>query len=353
MPFDCAYADTVAMARSMYPNIKNHKLDTIAKHYSLEDFHHHRACDDARELALILVKMIDQLRESEHIDNFADVNGILRGADPRKLPTYHQIIIAKTQRGLKNLYELVSQAHVTYYKKRPRVPKSLLIKHREGLIVGSACEAGELFQAVLANEPWEKLKEIASWYDYLEIQPIGNNYFMVREGRIPDEEGLRDLNRIIVKLGDELGIPVVATGDVHFLDPHHAKNRAIIQAGMGFEDADNQAPLYFKTTDEMLEEFSYLGPEKCHEVVIDNPKKIADMVEKLQLFPIHPKGEDTFQPLWEDAADNIQNMTWGRAKEMYGEELPEIVVARIEKELKSIIGYGFSTLEMISSREIF
>ena len=201
---------------------------------------------------------------------------------------------------------------------------------------------------VLENEPWEKIKEIASWYDYLEIQPVGNNAFLVREGRVADDEALRNINRKIVQLGDELGKPVVATGDVHFLDPHNAINRSIIQAGMGYDDADMQPPLYFKTTNEMLEEFAYLGAEKCHEVVIDNPRKIADQVDKLQLFPKHPKGEDTFQPFWEDAADNIQNMTWGTAKELYGDELPEIVVNRLNKELKSIIGYGFATLYNLS-----
>lgn len=203
---------------------------------------------------------------------------------------------------------------------------------------------------MLENEPWEKIKEIASWYDYLEIQPVGNNAFLVREGRVADDEALRDINRKIVQLGDELGKPVVATGDVHFLDPHNAINRSIIQAGMGYDDADMQPPLYFKTTNEMLEEFAYLGAEKCHEVVIDNPRKIADQVDKLQLFPKHPKGEDTFQPFWEDAADNIQNMTWGTAKELYGDELPEIVVNRLNKELKSIIGYGFATLYNIAQR---
>ncbi|MBQ6699507.1 MAG: PHP domain-containing protein, partial [Oscillospiraceae bacterium] len=202
IPFDFDYADTVAMARSMYPNIKNHKLDTVANHLKLAPFNHHRACDDARELALILVKMMEQLRESEHIDNFANVNGILRGADPRKLPTYHQIIIAKTQRGLKNLYELVSQAHVTYYKKRPRVPKSLLIKHREGLIVGSACEAGELYRAVTGGKSHDELVEIAKFYDFLEIQPVGNNEFMVRDGKVENEDQIREWNKQIVALGE-------------------------------------------------------------------------------------------------------------------------------------------------------
>jgi len=259
-------------------------------------------------------------------------------------------LLVKTQEGLVNLNRLVSIGHLDYFRRRPHMPKNIIQQYREGLVIGSACEAGELFQAVLKGESWEKLKEIAEWYDYLEIQPIGNNAFMLRNGMVKDEEGLRDLNRTIVKLGEEMGKPVVATGDVHFLDPHNAMNRAIIQAGMGFDDCDQQAPLYFKTTNEMLEEFAYLGKEKAYEVVIANPRMIADQVDKLQLFPIHPKGEDTFQPLWEDAADNIQNMTWGTAREMYGDDLPEIVVKRIEKELKSIIGYGFATLYNIAQK---
>ena len=203
---------------------------------------------------------------------------------------------------------------------------------------------------MLAGEDWEKLKEIASFYDYLEIQPIGNNAFLIREGYVKDEEELRELNRVIVRLGEKLGKPVVATGDVHFLDPKDAVGRAVIQAGMDFSDADQQPPLYFKTTDEMLEEFAYLGPEKAREVVIDNPRKIAEMVEPMSLFPKHPKGEDTFQPFWDDAEDNIQRMTWETAMEMYGNPLPTIVEERLTKELKSIVGYGYCTLYNIAER---
>ena len=347
LTFSAPVLDTLTLSRKMFPEMKSFKLASVCKQLQVSLKNAHRAVHDATATALCLAKMIRQLQEERDLHTLADLNTLKGGAIGE---SYHVILLVKTQDGLVNLNRLVTIGHLDYFRRRPHMPKQEIQRLREGLIIGSACEAGELFQAVLAGEPWEKLREIASWYDYLEIQPIGNNYFMVREGRIPDEEGLRELNRTIVRLGDELGIPVVATGDVHFLDPHHAKNRAIIQAGMGFEDADLQAPLYFKTTDEMLEEFAYLGPEKCYDVVIGNPKKIADQVEKLQLFPIHPKGEDTFQPLWEDAADNIQSMTWGRAKEMYGEELPEIVVARIEKELKSIIGYGFATLYNIAQK---
>ena len=308
MPFECAYADTLAMARSMYPNIKNHKLDTVANHLKLAPFNHHRACDDARELALILVKMIEQLRETEHIDNFGDINGILRGTDPRKLPTYHQIIIAKTQRGLKNLYELVSQAHVTYYKKRPRVPKSLLIKHREGLIVGSACEAGELYRAITGGQSKEKIREIAKFYDFLEIQPVGNNEFMVRDGKVESEDQIREWNKQIVALGEELGIPVAATGDVHFLDPEDSDYRKIIQASQGFADAGNQAPLYLKTTREMLDEFAYLGEEKAREVVITVPNRIADMCEVIK-----PILDGTYTPYIDGAEEDLKNRCWKKA----------------------------------------
>lgn len=351
--FDYQYADTVAMARSMYPDLKNHKLDTVGHYLKLPPFNHHRACDDARELGQILVKMMEELREKQHVDNFSELNGVLRGADPRKLPTYHQIIIAKTQRGLKNLYELVSKAHVDYYKKRPRVPKSLLIKLREGLIVGSACEAGELYTAVREGKPHEELVEIASFYDFLEIQPIGNNAYMLREGKAQNEEQLRDWNRQIVALGEELGIPVAATGDVHFLDPEDADYRKIIQFSQGFTNAENQAPLYFKTTREMLDEFSYLGEEKAREVVIAVPNAIADQCDMLK-----PILDGTYTPYIEGAEEDLQNRCWNKAYEIYGEDkgdgegkkLPELVENRLSKELNSIIKHGYAVLYVIAQK---
>ncbi len=343
--FGYKYADTVAMARSMYPDLKNHKLDTVGHYLKLPPFNHHRACDDARELAQILVKMMEELREKQYIDNFSELNGVLRGADPRKLPTHHQIIIAKTQRGLKNLYELVSKAHVEYYKKRPRVPKSLLIKYREGLIVGSACEAGELYTAVREGKPHDELVEIASFYDFLEIQPIGNNAFLLRDGKAQNEEQLRDWNRQIVALGEELGIPVAATGDVHFLDPEDADYRKIIQFSQGYGDADNQAPLYFKTTREMLDEFSYLGEKKAREVVITVPNMIADMCDMLK-----PILDGTYTPYIEGAEEDLQNRCWNRAHEIYGDELPKIVEDRLSKELNSIIEHGYAVLYVIAQK---
>lgn len=345
LDFPYQYADTVAMARSLYPDLRNHKLDTVGNYLKLAPFNHHRACDDARELALILVKMLEKIKDEHHIDNFNEINGVLRGADPRKLPTYHQIILAKTQRGLKNLYELVSQAHVKYYQKRPRVPKSLLIKYREGLIVGSACEAGELYTAVREGKPHDELVDIASFYDFLEIQPIGNNAFLLREGKAESEEQLRDWNRQIVALGEELGIPVAATGDVHFLDPEDSAYRKIIQNVQGFKDCENQAPLYLKTTREMLDEFSYLGEEKAREVVITVPNHIADQCDVLK-----PILDGTYTPYIEGAEEDLQNRCWKRAHEIYGEDLPEIVEKRLSKELDSIIKHGYAVLYVIAQK---
>lgn len=345
--FSAPVLDTLTLSRKMYPELKSFTLKSVCKQLGVSLKNAHRAVHDATATALCLAKMLKSLVEEKQFTLLKDLNTLKGGAIGE---SYHVILLVKSQEGLVNLNRLVSIGHLDYFRRRPHMPRRFIDQYREGLIIGSACEAGELFRALRNNEPWDKLKEIASWYDYLEIQPVGNNAFMIRQGYVKDEEELRDLNRQIVRLGEELGKPVVATGDVHFLDPHNAVNRAIIQAGMGFEDADNQPPLYFKTTNEMLEEFAYLGEKKCHEVVIDNPRMIADQVDELRLFPKHPKGEDTFQPLWEDAADNIQNMTWGTAKELYGEELPEIVTARLNKELKSIIGYGFATLYNIAER---
>ena len=346
--FTYEYADTMAMARSMYPDLKNHKLDTLGNYLKLAPFNHHRACDDARELALILVRMMEELRHRYNIDNFNEINGLLRGADPRKLPMYHQIILAKTQRGLKNLYELVSKSNVEYYRKRPRVPKSLLIKYREGLIVGSACEAGELYTAVREGKPHDELVDIAKFYDYLEIQPIGNNEYLLREGKAENEEQLRDWNRQIVELGEELGIPVAATGDVHFLDPEDADYRKIIQNAQGYGDAENQAPLYFKTTREMLDEFAYLGEEKAREVVITVPNRIADMCDVLK-----PILDGTYTPYIEGAEEDLQNRCWKRANELYNEEgkgIDPIIEKRLSRELDSIIKHGYAVLYVIAQK---
>lgn len=255
----------------------------------------------------------------------------------------HIILLVKNYTGLKNLYKLITVSHLEYFHRRPRIPKSKLIEHREGIILGSACEAGELIQAILKKASWEELKKIAQFYDYLEIQPIGNNEFMLRSKQVENEEGLREINRIVWRLGQELNIPVVATGDVHFLDPEDEVYRRILMAGKGFEDADQQAPLYFHTTQEMLDEFSYLGKEAAFEAVVRAPKRIAEQIEVLKPFP-----DDLFSPKIPGAEEKIETMSWQTARELYGSELPEVVQKRLDKELKAIIGHGFSVLYLIA-----
>ena len=341
--------DTLTYARKLYPGFKSYRLAALCKQLGVSLKNAHRAVHDATATALCLNRMFEETREKcPETATEQDLNAALTGGAIGE--SWHIILLAKNRTGLVNLNRLVSISHLEYFKRVPHMPRRVIEQYREGLILGSACEAGELFRAVLAGEEHEKLKEIASFYDYLEIQPTGNNEFLIREGQVSSEEELRDLNRKIVALGDELGLPVVATGDVHFLDPKDAVGRAIIQAGMKYSDADQQPPLYFKTTDEMLKEFAYLGDEKTREVVIDNPRKIAETVEPIRLFPEHPKGEDTFQPFWDDAEDVIQQMTWDTAEELYGDPLPEIVEARLKKELKSIVGYGYCTLYSIAQK---
>ncbi len=341
--------DTLVYARKLYPKLKSYRLGALCKHLGVSLKNAHRAVHDAAATAQCLARMFEDTREMyPETETDRQLNTTLQGGAIGE--SWHIILLAKNRTGLVNLNRLVSISHLEYFKRTPHMPREIIRQHREGLILGSACEAGELFRAAVRGEDMEKLKEIASFYDYLEIQPVGNNAFMLRNGEAESEEELRNLNRLIVRLGEELGKPVVATGDVHFLDPKDAVGRAIIQAGMKYDDADLQPPLYFHTTDEMLKEFSYLGAEKAKEVVIDNPRKIADMVEEIRLFPKHPKGEDTFQPYWDFAEDMIQDMTWSTAREMYGDPLPEIVESRLTKELKSIVGYGYCTLYAIAQK---
>lgn len=337
--------DTVAISRAILTDIKNCKLDTVAKFLRLGDFNHHRATDDAEMLARIFINLCQRLTDDYGITKTNDINTKIAGGDFKKLPTYHQIILVKNKTGLKNLYRLISYSHLNYFYKKPRIPKSELVKYREGLIIGSACCAGQLYMAILEGKPWGELKQIASFYDYLEIQPAGNNSFMIRDGRFNSVDELHEIDRIIIKLAKELGKPVCATCDVHFMDPTDSEFRKILMAGQGFKDAEQQAPLYFRTTAEMLKEFEWLGKDKAYEYVVENPNKIADMCEYIR--PI-PKG--TFPPNIEGAQEQLIDITWKRAKEKYGDPLPEIVKARLDKELNSITTYGFSVLYMTAQK---
>ena len=346
--FNNPYLDTLALSKYINPEMKSHKLNILAKHYELEDFHHHRACDDAEILAKIYFAMTAQMHEMD-ITNFKDLGNEMRTkADPLNLRTYHQIILVKNQTGLKNLYKLISSSYIKYFHRFPRIPKTELEAHREGLIIGSACEAGELFRAILDNKPEKEIEDIVNFYDYLEIQPICNNRFLINEGVVADEEGLRELNRRIVALGEKYGKPVVATCDAHFLNKEDEIFRKILQAGLKYKDFDRDIHLYFRTTEEMLEEFSYLGEEKAREVVIDNTNLIADMIGDVR--PI-PKG--SYTPHMEGAEEELQELCWTKARSMYGDDLPDIVKNRLDKELTSIIKNGFAVLYMIAQKLVW
>ena len=337
--------DTVAISRAILTDIKNCKLDTVAKFLRLGEFNHHRATDDAEMLAKIFITLCRRLTDDFGITKTNDINTKIAGGDFKKLPTYHQIILVKNKTGLKNLYRLISYSHLNYFYKKPRIPKSELVKYRDGLIIGSACCAGQLYMSILDGKPWGELKQIASFYDYLEIQPAGNNSFMIRDGRFDSVDELHKIDSTIIRLAKELGKPVCATCDVHFMDPTDSEFRKILMAGQGYKDADQQAPLYFRTTAEMLKEFEWLGKDKAYEYVVENPNKIADMCEYIR--PI-PKG--TFPPNIEGAQEQLIDITWKRAKEKYGDPLPEIVKARLDKELNSITTYGFSVLYMTAQK---
>lgn len=349
LPFVNPYLDTVALSRFLNPELKNHKLDTLAEHYGLGDFNHHRACDDAEMLAGIFFCMIDRMKEQD-IKNFSEMNSeMIAKSDPLKLPTYHQIILVRNRAGLKNLYKLVSYSYLKYYKRNPRIPKSELEKLRDGLIIGSACEAGELMRAIIENKPESEIEEIVNFYDYLEIQPTCNNRFLIDDGVVADEEGLRNLNRRVVELGKKYNKPVVATCDAHFLDKEDEIYRKILLAGMKFKDHDRDIHLYYRTTEEMLEDFSYLGEDKAYEVVVTNSNLIADMIED----DVRPIPTGTYTPKMEGAEEDLQRICWEHAKERYGEPLPEIVEKRLAKELDSIISHGFAVLYMIAQKLVW
>ena len=349
---DFTSVDTVAMARILLPTLSKFKLNVVANalHISLEN--HHRAVDDAGATAEIFVKFMEMLR-ARNIKTLTKLNqfGAQNKDAIRKLPSYHVIILAKNQTGRVNLYKLVSESHLDFYARRPRIPKSELSKYREGLIVGSACEAGELYQAILNDKSEQRISRIVNFYDYLEVQPLGNNEFMIDSPKITkvnSEEDLREINRKIIALGEKFNKPVVATCDVHFLNPEDEVYRRIIMAGKGFPDADNQPPLYLHTTDEMLEEFEYLGSAKAREIVIENPNRIADMIERIS--PVRP---DKCPPVIPDSDKTLREICYNKAHSMYGEELPPVVTERLERELNSIISNGFAVMYIIAQKLVW
>ena len=344
--------DTLELSRSLLPDLKKHKLNIICEHLGVSLEGHHRAVNDAEATAEVFLKFIDMLVENK-IYSVDDINVFSsRTINYSKLKPFHAIILAQNYTGLRNLYELVSLAHIDYFaNRRPRIPKSELLKRREGLILGSACEAGELYKALLDNQPKERIEELVNFYDYLEIQPLGNNKFMIDSPRVPNVHSMEDIitiNKKIVALADEHNKPVVATCDVHFIDPQDAAFRRIIMAAEGFSDADNQAPLYYRTTKEMLKEFDYLGEEKAREVVITNTNLIADMIDKIKPIP-----DETFPPKIEGADDELRQICMDKAISIYGDPLPEIVQERLETELNSIISNGYAVLYIIAQKLVW
>ena len=337
IPFEPTYIDTLILAQNLLPGLGKYKLDIVAEHLQLPQFNHHRASDDAVPVAQMLTKFFPMLAE-RGVTRLQQINNEMLklrplGSKSNRFPK-HIILLAKNKAGLKNLYQLISLSNLKYFKRVPIIPKSELIAHREGLIIGSACEAGELFRAVADHKDWEELKRIASFYDYLEIQPICNNRFMLREGAARSEEELRDFNRAIVRLGEELGKRVVATGDVHFQEPEDEVYRHILLASKKFPDANAPLPIYFRTTDEMLREFEYLGKEKAYEVVVTNTRAIADQIENIELLP---KGK-LFPPRLENSREDLNRLVWDKVHELYGDEPPKLIKDRLDIELGGILG---------------
>ena len=337
IPFEPTYIDTLILAQNLLPGLGKYKLDIVAEHLQLPQFNHHRASDDAVPVAQMLTKFFPMLEE-RGVTRLQQINNEMLklrplGSKSNRFPK-HIILLAKNKAGLKNLYQLISLSNLKYFKRVPIIPKSELIAHREGLIIGSACEAGELFRAVADHKDWEELKRIASFYDYLEIQPICNNRFMLREGAARSEEELRDFNRTIVRLGEELGKRVVATGDVHFQEPEDEVYRHILLASKKFPDANAPLPIYFRTTDEMLREFEYLGKEKAYEVVVSNTRAIADQIENIELLP---KGK-LFPPRLENSREDLNRLVWDKVHELYGDEPPKLIKDRLDIELGGILG---------------
>ena len=343
--------DTLELARALLPELNKHKLDIVCEHLGVTLNGHHRAVNDAEATAEVFIKFLDMLAEKK-IFTLDEINVLAsRTVNYKKLRAYHAIILVKNYTGLRNLYELVSMAHIDYFFRRPRIPKSKFMQMREGLILGSACEAGELYRALLDGEPKQRIEELVHFYDYLEIQPLGNNKFMIDSPRVENihsMEDIKNMNRKIVELGETYGKPVVATCDVHFIDPDDAAYRKIIMAAEGFPDADNQPPLYFRTTDEMLAEFDYLGEEKAREVVITNTNLIADQIEKIKPIP-----DETFPPKIEGADEQLRQICMDKAHSIYGDPLPPLVQERLETELNSIISNGYAVLYIIAQKLVW
>ena len=340
--------DTLGLARMLLPHLRNHKLNTVAEDLGVSLENHHRAVDDSKATGEIFIHFTKMLQEKE-VTHIRDINSFVSDKiDVKKLKTYHTIILAKTQEGIKNLYKLISKSHIDYFFRNPRIPKSEILKHKEGLIIGAACEAGELYQAILQNHPEDAVEQIVNFYDYLEVQPLGNNQFMIEKGIVESKEDLKNINKRIIALGERYNKPVVATCDTHFLDPEDEIFRRIIMKGQGFTDADNQPPLYLRTTHEMLEEFSYLGAEKAYEIVVTNTNVIADSVEHTKPIP-----DQTFPPSIEGSDEELISITYNKAKEIYGEPLPEVVQERLDREINSIIKNGFAVLYIISQKLVW
>ena len=349
--FDSTIVDTMTLAHILLPELGKYTLDRLCKQFGVVNEHHHRACDDAAATAEIFVKMIKMIKE-KGITTIHELNeaGAASPDAIRKAKTYHGIILAANEVGRVNLYRLISESHLTYFNRRPRMPKSLINKYREGLIIGSACEAGELYRAVLYGEGEDEITRLCNFYDYYEIQPVGNNMFLLDDEKAPVKtvEDLQDVNRKICDLGKQFGKPVVATCDVHFLDPEDEVYRRIMMAGKGFHDADRQPPLFFRTTDEMLAEFQYLGSDLAKEVVITNTNKINDMIERIS--PVRP---DKCPPIIDNSDETLTTICYDKAHEIYGPNLPEIVEARLKRELHSIISNGFAVMYIIAQKLVW
>ncbi|MGM0549015.1 MAG: PolC-type DNA polymerase III [Bacillota bacterium] len=340
---DYTVLDTLGLSRAVVKDSKNHKLNTLAKYFGVDLENHHRALDDATATAEVLAKLLELIKD-DGCHNLNKINDYISKIDWKDLRPFHAVILAENKKGLKNLYQLISISHLNNFYKKPRILKSVLLQHREGLIIGSACEAGQIYKAFVNNKPRSEIKKIAKLYDYLELQPLGNNQFLI-PAKVNSKDDLKEINKKIYKLGQELDKPVVATTDAHFLDPKDSIFREILQTGQGFNDADQQPPIYYRTTNEMLSEFAYFGKKIAKEIVIDNPNQIADRIEKIKPIP-----DGLFTPEIEGAEAEIREMSYNRAHKFYGEKLPQLVIDRLEKELSSIIENGFAVIYLIAHK---